>query len=350
LAYLGGAILLSTIGHRFDSRYIAITMLTISSSLLLLMSVLSDPTIIMIVLTCMAACASVSWGSIIELITRFGKPSGRATSLSVASSGTAWGYSLNGLLILFVVPLLGWRSAWVLAGVAGLIILMLTIKLMRTLVRQACIDDPEPVASLSTGRLIRVIVTEHPAKMACLICFLVGAATMPFSTWLSSYLAELSYASELNGIAWTVAGLSGMAAGAISGKLADARGHAVALIVMFFLFVSGMVGFAYDPGMFVFLAGFGYGMMYFPMWGVIAAWLGQYYSSTETMQINSIGMVTFGVGGALMNFVAGLIQEATGSLELLFVIIAADALILLLLALYIYIRGKDSEQAGSPAV
>lgn len=350
LAYLAGAILLSTVGHRFDSRWIAISTLSVASLMLLMMSVLDDPIVIGMILTCLAACASISWGAIVELITRFGKPSARATSLSFISSGTAWAYCLNGLLILFVVPLLGWRSAWVIAGLAGLTILFLTVQLLRNLQHKTSIDTAAPVTSLSTTGLLRVIVSEHPARMACLICFMVGAATMPFSTWLSSYLAELAFASELNGMAWTVAGITGMAAGGISGKLADTKGHAVALILMFFCFAIGMTGFAYDPGVFVFLAGFGYGMMYFPMWGVIAAWLGQYYNSAVTMQINSMGMVAFGIGGALLNFVAGWIQESTGSLELLFAVIAIDALVMLLLTLYIYLRGRNSVQAdGSVA-
>lgn len=346
LAYLGGAILLGTQGHRFDSRWIAVATLAISSLLLLLLSVLETPWVITLVLTCLAACASISWGAIVELITRFGDPARRAMSLSFASSGTAWGYSLNGLLLLFIVPLLDWRSAWLIAGLAGLAVLLLTLKLVRRLVPQQRDSQGNGARSLSTISLLRVILTEHPARMACLICFMVGAATMPFSTWLSTYLVEQGYADELNGLTWTVVGITGMAAGGISGKLADARGYAVALIMMFLCFATGMVGFAYDPGIFVLIAGFGYGMMYFPMWGVIAAWLGQSYSSTVTMQINSIGMVTFGIGGALMNFLAGAIKASTGSLELLFVCIAIDALLLLLLALYIQSRGRTEENSG----
>ncbi len=88
----------------------------------------------------------------------------------------------------------------------------------------------------------------------------------------------------------------------------------MALLIVFGGFALGQFAFVYDPASFAVFAGFGYGLMYFPMWGIIAGWVNQHYSSTATMQINGIGMVTFGLGGALGNLMAGFIRDFSGSL------------------------------------
>ncbi|MGY8870855.1 MAG: MFS transporter [Pseudomonadales bacterium] len=335
LSYLGGAMLLGLIGHRIDSGRLVLISGSVTSLLLFVMATLDDPLMISLVLTCMAASAAISWGAIVELITRYARPALCSTCLSSASSGTAWGYGLNGLFILLVVPFWGWRSGWLLAGMLGVVSIILTFLLLKSLKARSATGLEETAAALSSRELFRVIVRERAAFFACLICLMVGFATMPFSTWLNTYLAELMLPPALGGYTWTVAGITGMAAGFLSGKLADSKGHGVALLVVFGGFAAGLLAFTYDPSYFAVFAGFGYGLMYFPMWGIIAGWVNKHYSSTATMQINGIGMVTFGLGGALGNLMAGIIQDLSGSLERVYWVITIDALLLVLLAIYI---------------
>ena len=344
IAYLMGALLLGLIGHRISSAAIALFTGVITSGLLLTMAVLDDPVWIMLVLTLCAASASVSWGALVELISRYASVQGKSTCLSTAASGTAWGYGVNGLVILLLVPVLGWRSSWVLAGAVGCLSLFLTWRLLKRLHRQSPLaeDDTDgletPVqqsTGLSAKALWHTVTRERAAFFACLICCLVGLATMPFSSWLNIYLEEQGAVASLGGYTWTIAGITGMFAGYLAGKVADARGHGLALIIVFTGFAAGALAFVYDPLRFAPLAGVGYGLMYFPMWGIIAGWLSRNYSAVATMQINSIGMVVFGVGGAAGNLLAGWLQGYTGSLSGIYLIIAIDSLILLLVAFYI---------------
>lgn len=350
LSYLGGAMLLGLLGHRVASEWLVLVTGTITSVLLFVMATLDDPMMVLLVLTCMAACAAISWGAIVELITRYARPALCSTCLSSASSGTAWGYGLNGLLILLVVPLLGWRSGWLLAGMLGAVTVIITIFLLKNLKQRAVTKPLNATTALSARQLFHTIARERAAFFACLICFMVGFATMPFSTWLNTYLAELMLPPALGGYTWTMAGVTGMIAGFLSGKLADSKGHGVALLIVFGGFALGLFAFVYDPAYFAVFAGFGYGLMYFPMWGIVAGWVNQHYSSTATMQINGIGMVTFGLGGALGNLMAGFIQDSSGSLEKVYWVIALDALLLVGLALYIYQteRQKTEKYMGSP--
>ncbi|GGK70325.1 MFS transporter [Amphritea balenae] len=336
LSYLAGALLLSLAGHRISSARLALVTGSITSLLLLTMAGLDDPLAVMLVLILAAACAAISWGAIVELISRYTAPELKSTYLSTVSSGTAWGYGLNGLLVLLIVPLFGWRSGWLIAGVLGCTTVLLTWRLLiRLQNRSGNNQHSTQSAALTAAQLFRAVTRERTAFFASLICCLVGFATMPFSTWLSTYLAEQGAAVQLGGYTWTAAGMTGMLAGFLTGKLADSRGHGVALLLVFIGFAIGIIAFVYDPVSFAVIAGCGYGLMYFPMWGIIAGWLNRHYSATATMQINSIGMVVFGLGGASGNLLAGWLQELNGSLTSIYMIIAVDALLLVLIALYV---------------
>jgi MFS family permease len=348
LAYLAGAMLLGVLGHRLGTGRLVLLAGITSSSLLLAMSQLHDPVLITLVLTCLAASAAISWGCIVEILSRCARPELRSTYLSCASSGTAWGYALNGLLILFVVPMLGWQRSWQVASLFGALVVGLTWHLLRNLESLPISQLDQREAVIPTSRLFATIIGERTALFACLICLLVGFTTMPFSYWLNSYLDELMLPAALGGYTWATVGGTGMVAGFITGKLADRRGHGTALMVIFSGFALGLLAFVFDPGKYALVAGFGYGLMYFPMWGIVAGWVNQHYSSTATMQISGICMVTFGLGGTLGNLLTGYIRETTGSLQSVFLVLTGASLLLVALAIVI-LRSNRKALAANPA-
>ncbi len=380
VSYLVGAMVLGSVGHKVDSGRLMLGTGVLSTSLLFCMAFMSDPTLILVLLTVMSASAAISWGGIVELVTRHGDKQSQSTSLSVAASGTAWGYGFNGLLILMVVPVLGWRSGWIAAGVLGLITLLATWHLLRGLAaRNNAAATPLTTAAIETGvvaemsvaelpamadvpanealsfsQLLKTVLKERVALLASVTLFVVGFASMPFSTWMNSWLAELNLPAALGGYTWMVIGISGMVAGFAVGKLADRRGHGVAMLSIALVFAAGMLAFVFDPARFALLVGFCYGMLYFPIWGVVAGWVGQHYSSRATMQINGIGMVMFGAGGASGNVLAGVIQQLTGSLAGLYWMIAAVSVLLLVLSAVIWASSRVATEVvggmGSAAV
>ncbi|WP_147172959.1 MFS transporter [Pseudomonas sp. SJZ079] len=350
LSYLAGAMLLGLLGHRLGTGRLALITGVTTSSLLFSMSQLRDPVLITLVLTCLAASAAISWGCIVEIISRCARAELRSTYLSCASSGTAWGYAINGLLILLVVPLLGWQSSWQLASLFGALVVGLTWHLLRNLQSLPVTQIDTREAVIPTSRLFATIIGERTALFACLICLLVGFTSMPFSYWLNSYLDELSLPAALGGYTWATVGGTGMVAGFVTGKLADRKGHGTALMVIFSGFALGLLAFVYDPSKYALFAGFGYGLMYFPMWGIVAGWVNQQYSSTATMQISGICMVAFGLGGTLGNLLAGYIRETSGSLQPVFLVLSIAALLLVALAMVILRSNRKSSPAIPPTV
>jgi len=333
LSYLTGALLLGFIGNKICSTRLVLITGAFTTVLLFSMSQLQDPLIITVVLVLLAASAAISWGAIVEIVGRHSKPERCSTYLSFASSGTAWGYGLNGLLILLVVPTLGWQSGWQIAALVGLIVVSFTWRLLTKLNRQPSTHTSPVQAMIPASKLLSTIMRERTALFACVVSLLLGFSTMPFANWLSTYLNELQLPTTLGGYTWTIVGVTGMFSGVITGWIADRTSHATALMIIFIGFALSLIAFIYDPTRFVVLAGFGYGLMYFPVWGILAGWIRQSFSSTATMQICSICMVTFGLGGALGNLLAGYIRDITGSLELVYIIVTLTVILMVLLTL-----------------
>jgi len=345
VSYLIGAMLLGVIGPRLDSGRLMLITGSLTTFLLFIMAWLDNTTMMIVVLAIMAGSAAISWGSIVELVTRYGRADRTATNLSIASSGTAWGYCINGLIILLVVPLLGWRSGWVAASVLGFITVYATYRLLKHVRAQAQDQEIEVTFAMGTGQLLKTVLRERTAFLACFMLLLVGASSITFSTWLNTYLAELSLPPALGGYTWSIIGLTGMIAGFFVGKLADKKGPSVALFGIFGMFAVGILAFTYRPAQFVMLAGFGYGMMYFPIWGIVSGWVSKQYSSKATMQINGIGMVAFGLGGALGNVLAGIIFDKTGSLSNVYMLICGLSVVLFALAMYIFLHERQTRRA-----
>lgn len=359
LAYLAGALVMGAYGHRFATERLMLLTGGLSSVLLLALSQLVSPLPIMLCLTLLAASAAVCWASIVELINRYSKPEHSSTHLSTSASGTAWGYGVNGMLLLWVVPVLGWQLGWLLAGSLGLAVVMATWLTLRslwatesTLVTAAtsATGDSAPTdkTALPTATLLKTVVMEPRARFSTLVCLLVGLTCMPFTSWLNSFLQELDLPPELAGYTWTALGISGALTGLTAGKLADKKGHLFALLVIFTAFALGLSAFSLDPARFAILAGICYGLMYFPVWGIVASWLAQRYSSIVTMQICGIGMVASGLGGASGNLLAGYLQALTGSLQSLYLFLAAAACVLLMLGLLMLKQSKRESVQATP--
>jgi len=346
LAYLAGALLLSLLAHRIAASRLLLATGGLTVASLTAMAFVESSLIITVVLVLMSACAAVSWGAIVDITTRSIDPRKASTCLSTAASGTAWGYGINGLLLLLLVPILGWQSAWFFAAGLGAVVIVTTWRMLSGFKPAGDTNDVGADTAMAASELLRAVSTQPVALCAVLICFFVGFTTMPFTTWLNTFLVELELPSSLGGLTWTALGLSGMAAGFISGKLADLKGHGTAMLLIFCSFVLGLCLFVYDPARFALAAGVGYGLMYFPVWGIIAGWVGRHFSATATTQISSLCMVMAGAGGAAGNLLAGAIADSTGSLLLLYQVLASAAVLPAILALWICRRYPLSRDAA----
>lgn len=357
LAYLFGALLSSSFGERIGSARMALATAACMTLMFAAVAVLSSPLLILLALTVLAACAAMSWATIVEITSRCGPNEKCSTYLSIAASGTAWGCSFNGLLLLFILPYAGWVIGWQIAAIMAGSVVVVNFLLLKKLCligqRQAALQQEkafqeaaEPSkekSSLDAKALIKTVIYEPVARFNALVCFAVCFSTIPFVNWLNIYLAELQLPDELGGYTWSVIGLSGMISGVLIGRLADRFSPQFALMLISIVFFLGMLAFWSNPAGFALLAGVSYGVLYFPMWGIVSGWLSRVYSSTVTMQITSVCMVAAGIGGASGNFMVGWVRDYSGSLDGAYAVLMLNALLLALMALAAFVRRRGSQ-------
>ncbi|MBJ7550001.1 MFS transporter [Marinomonas ostreistagni] len=340
-SYLMGAALLGSLGHKVRSEVLLFGSGLTTAIILFGMLFLKMPEMVIAGLCLMSLSAALCWGGIVELISRSSSPSNKSMYLSIASSGTAWGYGANGLIMLLVLPAWGWQGGWVVAGGVALTCIVTTLIALskKSKVQFVAPENNTFIgggAALDTRGLIKTIVNERVARTSCLILFLVGLSTMPFSTWLNTYLAELELATSIAGAVWLLVGVSGMLSGLWVGKLSDKKGASLSLLLIFLCFFIGNAAFAFDPVNGVLVLAVMYGLMYFPVWGVLAGWVNRSYSSKATMQVNGAGMIAFGIGGIVGNLFAGYVQSQWSSVAGLFDGILLVSLILVILAVKLF--------------
>lgn len=351
-AYLSGALSVGFLGRHFTPEKLTLATGAGSSILLLWLSFLSNPLLIIAVLSLLAFSAAVCWSAIVGLISQHVADDKAAISLAAAGSGTAWGYGLNGLILIWWVPVWGWQSAWIMVAGVGAAVVLVTVQMMRSLPviaspSQNCELAESETSVLSTRQLLRAFLTERRAFLSCLIYFLIGLSCISFSSWLNTYLDELGQSDSLAGPTWTMLGVSGMVAGIAAGWLADRKGHATALLIMSLGFALGLAAFSYDPVEYALVAGAAYGLMYFPVWGIVSSWVAQRYSPVATMQLSGLGMVASALGGSTGNLAAGYIQNLTGSLSFLYLILALSAVVMVSVAGYmVWQQQKGADALG----
>ncbi len=355
LAYLGGALSVGVLGRHLSAEQMVLATGIASAALLLGLSMLVQPILLIAVLSLLACSAAICWGAIVGLISQHVTADKAATYLSASGSGTAWGYGINGLILLWWIPVFGWESAWVFTACFGAVVVLLTLQMIRALPASAELRESQAYdldsydnASLSMRQMFRAVLSEHRACMSCLIYFLVGFTCITFTSWLNTYLDELAQREALSGSTWTILGVSGMIAGIAIGKLAEKRGHAFAVLTMSVGYAVGLAAFSFDPVQYAFVAGVGYGVMYFPVWGIISSWVAQRYSPIATMQLSGLGMVASAMGGSAGNLTAGYIQNTTGSLSLLYLILALAAVMLIVCAGLMVWHGRREEGVMQP--
>lgn len=173
LAYLGGALLVGLIGPRLGTRRLALVCALVSTLLLFLMPLLRQPVAIILTLVCLAGSAAMSWGAIVEIVSRCIPADRCSTCLSSAASGTAWGYGIIGLLMLWVVPVWGWENGWRLASLVGVLVFAVTWFSLRG-VQEAAGTQAPGEGAIKGSALLRTLFADPVAFYACTVCLLVG--------------------------------------------------------------------------------------------------------------------------------------------------------------------------------
>ena len=182
---------------------------------------------------------------------------------------------------------------------------------------------------------------DAPRRLAVLVIismFFHGFACVPFQNYFSSFLvAEYGYRVVETATAWKIIGVVGMFSGFLMGWLGDRItirwSLMISLILLLISTLMLIVGLA--QGYWIWLIAICFGMAFYPIFGLVPAFIARNFSGARASRIFGLGNVGLGVGAALGNVVGGALKASTGSFVSSYTLFLAAALVGCVLCLYL---------------
>ena len=269
-------------------------------------------------LALVSACAVANWNAIAALVGEVIPVSHRSRVLGLASSGAAFAICLNGLLIALLQSI-SLRHFWLICAGLTLMVTLLTFWVLAPLAKgQRTTKSSAP----SLRRILRQwlkLCLEHPVALhMLLLSTFIGGVSGPFLNFLSAFASErLGANAQITGSLWTLIGIGGAVGGLLLGSFADRWGALRVMALSISAFGLAMLALLWQPTLnLTWLAAGLFALFYFPVWGLMAAYLSARLSPVQSLQVVSLSMVGYGLGSATANWLCGWLLQATGQFGL----------------------------------
>ncbi|MBD8827725.1 MFS transporter [Pseudomonas sp. CFBP 13602] len=269
-------------------------------------------------LALVSACAVSNWNAIAALVGEVIPASHRSRVLGLASSGAAFAICLNGVLIALLQGI-SLRYFWLMCAGLTLIVTLLTFWALAPLATGQHIKQS---SAPSLRRVLRQWVNlcmEYPVALhILLLSAFIGGISGPFLNFLSAFASErLGANAQITGSLWTLIGIGGVVGGLLLGVLADRWGALRVMALSISAFGLTMLALLWQPSLnLTWLAAGLFALFYFPVWGLMAAYLSARLSPMQSLQVVSLSMVGYGLGSATANWLCGWLLQATGQFGL----------------------------------
>ncbi|NCE90302.1 MFS transporter [Pseudomonas sp. L13] len=269
-------------------------------------------------LALVSACAVSNWNAIAALVGEVIPASHRSRVLGLASSGAAFAICLNGVLIALLQGI-SLRYFWLMCAGLTLTVTLLTFWALAPLATGQHIKQS---SAPSLRRVLRQWVNlclEYPVALhILLLSAFIGGISGPFLNFLSAFASErLGANAQITGSLWTLIGIGGVVGGLLLGALADRWGTLRVMALSISAFGLAMLALLWQPSLnLTWLAAGLFALFYFPVWGLMAAYLSARLSPVQSLQVVSLSMVGYGLGSATANWLCGWLLQATGQFGL----------------------------------
>jgi predicted MFS family arabinose efflux permease len=341
LGFLLCALLAAWLTPKVGGGWLILASGTVCALALLLLPLVSNIFIIGALLTVLAGTAATVFVPMVEVISKVVAYRYRGMAMGLVSSGTSYGVFINSLLVPLYAPQGEWRTVWWLVGIIALALSALVLWVFKRagLLSRTPSAPAQPVTAEGGTKQLRPVELKRELRKPWVLVvwsmnFLIGMATFPFQNYLSSYLRiELGFAVDYTAQIWATIGFVGMFSGLAVGWLSDRIGLRPAMLLVYVcVAIAALILRVQPSGYWPVLAAVLFSTAFYPIFGLIPAYVSKLASSTATaVAIFAIANVMQGAGGMLGNFGAGLLATSSGSFAGIYAAIGLIAVLLMLL-------------------
>ena len=334
MGYMIGSFLCSLFSSKLSSSTIILGSALFSGICLLTLALVSNIWLICLLLLMLRAFSALVWVPMVTIVSQQIIFNHRSTVLSIASGGGNYGIFLNGLLCIYLLPLSGWRSIWVVTGIVTLCIVLGSYLYFRNMNLHQ-IPSHTKKSKSETSSTPNFSFFAPTTISLLIIIFLSGLIFIPFLTYLIPYLREdLNFSAQFSGSVWSIIGFIGMGSGIILGIIADRIGIKK---VLFFVSVSASVSALLlcftDQKSLVLLSSVLFAFICSAIFGLPSAYIAKVYSPKKMTAFSGFANFAMGLGMMLGNYFGGWIKSISGSFFIFYLCIAISVLLLIPLIL-----------------
>jgi predicted MFS family arabinose efflux permease len=311
IAYALGASMASRVMRAVPTRALLLGTFVISGVGFAAVALSSSPVLIALAVAVLGVSAPISWTATIHV----GRETIPARSSSVvlagASGGAAAGVIVDGVLVQTSASIHSWRVSFVIAAVAALVVIALTLSVFPT-----SVGKPET----SGSRVLRVfgkVLRDPSGLMVVVTSGVSGVSVFTLSTFLTATAIDEMGRSAISAasLLWLGGGI-GVVAAVVFGRLGDRKTptFAIAITMSAYSVALGLLAAGWSFRWLV-LAVVGYGILNGPVWGLMGAAANHRFSSELGVGAVSLGLVAASLVGALGNSTSAIWLESTGSMR-----------------------------------
>lgn len=314
LFYMGASIISGLVAAWVSPRTMVLA--TIALSPILLVLAVATPQVVpfALCLALVSACAVSNWNAIAALASAVIPTSHRSRVLGLASSGAAFAICLNGVLIALLQSL-SLRQFWLICAAITLLVTLLTFWTLAPLAqpRRTSVGSAPGLRQV-LRQWLQLCQAQPVARHILMLSAFIGGISGPFLNFLSGFVTERLLASvQTTGSLWTLIGIAGITGGLLLGWLADRWGALRVMKLSIGAFALAMLALVWQPSLpLAWVAAGLFALFYFPVWGLMAAYLSARLNPVQSLQVVSLSMVGYGLGSASANGMCGWLLQASG--------------------------------------
>ena len=291
-----------------------------------------------VLLAILGGCAAAIWVPMVEVSRDLIPAEHQGKALGLMSAGTSYGVFLNSFLLTWLLPAHGWRSLWLVCfALVGLLAAVGLVRLRGLGGRSAALTE-KPVAKPTLGMQVRSMPRGLTAAILAMM-FLNGLSCMPFQTYLSAFVqGEAGLDPDTAAHLWRVIGLVGMVSGFAMGALADRITIRWAMVLTYGILAAACLlvlrGTAAGETGLLYAMALAFGTSFYAIFGLVPAYISRLFGAGSAALVFAFGNIALGLGGIVGNMLGGVLKEATGSFEPIYLVMVGGAVASALLSLF----------------